>query len=59
VLREIATKAAGRSLVIATHIRREAAIADRIAMLEHGRITATAQRGEQEFDAILDRLRPD
>ncbi|MDL2400394.1 thiol reductant ABC exporter subunit CydC [Rhizobium mayense] len=59
VLGEIATNAAGRSLVIATHIRREAAIADRIAMLEHGRITAMARRGEQEFDAILDRLRPD
>jgi ATP-binding cassette subfamily C protein CydC len=58
-LRGIAANAAGRSLVIATHIRREAAITDRIAMLEHGRITATARRGEQEFDAILDRLRPD
>ncbi|AYG60025.1 thiol reductant ABC exporter subunit CydC [Rhizobium jaguaris] len=59
VLGEIATNTAGRSLVIATHIRREAAIADRIAMLEHGRITASARRGEQEFDAILNRLRPD
>ncbi|WFU07888.1 thiol reductant ABC exporter subunit CydC [Rhizobium sp. CB3090] len=59
VLREIAANATGRSLVIATHIRREAAIADRIVMLEHGRITATARRGEQEFDAILNRLRPD
>ncbi|MDL2408017.1 thiol reductant ABC exporter subunit CydC [Rhizobium calliandrae] len=59
VLGEIAANASGRSLVIATHIRREAAIGDSIAMLEHGRITATARRGEQEFDAILNRLRPD
>ncbi|AVA22501.1 MULTISPECIES: thiol reductant ABC exporter subunit CydC [unclassified Rhizobium] len=59
VLREIAGNATGRSLVIATHIRREAAIADRIVMLERGRVTATARRGEPEFDAILNRLRPD
>ena len=58
-LQRLAAKAAGRSLVIATHLRREAAIADRIAVLEHGRITATARRGEPAFDATLDRLRPD
>jgi ATP-binding cassette subfamily C protein CydC len=46
-------------MVIATHIRREAAIADRIAVLDQGRIVATARRGEAEFDAALNRLRPD
>jgi ATP-binding cassette subfamily C protein CydC len=49
----------GRSMVIATHIRREAMIADRIAVLDHGRIVAMARRGEPEFDAALNRLRPD
>jgi ATP-binding cassette subfamily C protein CydC len=49
----------GRSMVIATHIRREAMIADRIAILDRGRIVATARRGEPEFDAALNRLRPD
>lgn len=49
----------GRSVVIATHIRREAMIADRIAILDRGRIVAIARRGEPEFDAALNRLRPD
>ncbi|NEI32801.1 ATP-binding cassette domain-containing protein [Rhizobium leguminosarum] len=59
VLCRLSAKAAGRSLVIATHIRREAAIADRIAVIEGGRITEISRRGEAAFEKALDRLRPD
>lgn len=45
VLARLSAMAAGRSLVIATHIRREAAIADRIAVIEGGRITEISRRG--------------
>ncbi|NKL27670.1 ATP-binding cassette domain-containing protein [Rhizobium leguminosarum bv. viciae] len=59
VLCRLSAMAAGRSLVIATHIRREAAIADRIAVIEGGRITEVSRRGEAAFEKALDRLRPD
>lgn len=59
VLNRLSAMAAGRSLVIATHIRREAAIADRIAVIEGGRITEVSRRGEAAFEKALDRLRPD
>jgi ATP-binding cassette subfamily C protein CydC len=58
VLARLASAADGRSLVIATHIRREAAVADRIVALDDGRIVATAVRGTPEFEMLLDRLRP-
>ncbi|MGO8118944.1 amino acid ABC transporter ATP-binding/permease protein [Rhizobium leguminosarum] len=59
VLCRLSAMAPGRSLVIATHIRREAAIADRIAVIEGGRITEISRRGEAAFEKALDRLRPD
>ena len=59
VLSHLSAMAAGRSLVIATHIRREAAIADRIAVIEGGRISEVLRRGEAAFEKALDRLRPD
>lgn len=59
VMRRLAGHGCGRSLVIATHIRREAEIADRIVVLDNGRIVATARRGEPKFDAALARLRQD
>lgn len=59
VMRRLAGRSHGRSLVIATHIRREAEIADRIVVLDKGRITATVRRGQTEFDAALARLRLD
>jgi ATP-binding cassette subfamily C protein CydC len=59
VMDRLVQRSQGRSLVIATHIRREAAIADRIAILDRGRIIAITRRGEPEFDIALDGLRPD
>ena len=44
-------------MVLATHMRREAALADRLLLLEHGRITAQAVHGTAEFEALLARLR--
>ncbi|WHO84566.1 amino acid ABC transporter ATP-binding/permease protein [Rhizobium leguminosarum] len=59
VLSRLSAMAAGRSLVIATHIRREAMIADRIVVIDCGRITEISRRGEAAFEKALDRLRPD
>ncbi|MGR9349067.1 amino acid ABC transporter ATP-binding/permease protein (plasmid) [Rhizobium leguminosarum] len=59
VLSRLSEMAAGRSLVIATHIRREATIADRIVVIDGGRITEISRRGEAAFEKALDRLRPD
>jgi ATP-binding cassette subfamily C protein CydC len=59
VMHRLSDEAKGRSLVIATHIRREAAIADAIAVLEAGRVIEVSRRGEAAFERALNRLRPD
>jgi ATP-binding cassette subfamily C protein CydC len=59
VLHRLALRAEGRALVIATHIRREAALADLIAVIEDGRISEVSRRGEAAFEKALNRLRPD
>ncbi len=59
VLHRLAVEAEGRALLIATHIRREAALADRIVVVDGGRITEVSRRGEAAFEKALDRLRPD
>ncbi|PAT38748.1 ABC transporter ATP-binding protein [Vandammella animalimorsus] len=57
LLQRLAPALRGRSVVLATHMRREAALAGRLLLLEHGRITAQAVRGSAEFQALLARLR--
>ncbi|RMX09465.1 ATP-binding cassette domain-containing protein [Vandammella animalimorsus] len=57
LLQRLAPALRGRSVVLATHMRREAALADRLLLLEHGRITAQAVHGTVEFEALLARLR--
>jgi ATP-binding cassette subfamily C protein CydC len=59
VLRRVAARASGRTLLIATHLRREAALADRLIRIEHGRLVADLHRGTPAFDAALRALRPD
>ncbi|PSH68787.1 ABC transporter ATP-binding protein [Phyllobacterium brassicacearum] len=59
VLQRLSARMAGRAIIIATHIRREAMLADRLVNLERGRITGAARRGEKEFDEALAALRPD
>ncbi|AJY44772.1 thiol reductant ABC exporter subunit CydC [Martelella endophytica] len=48
-----------RTLLIATHIRREAEIADRLVVIHSGRAISAVGRGEPGFEAALAELRPD
>ena len=59
VLQRLSQHAHGRSLLIATHLRREAALADRLICLQAGHIVADVRRGSAEFDAVLHTLRAD
>lgn len=59
VLARLDAKAAGRTIIIATHIRREAELADRLLILDRGHLAATVERGEAGFEAALAGLRPD
>lgn len=59
VLQRLAGRSAGRSLLIATHLRREAQLADRLVTLRHGRIVAEARRGTPAFEKALASLRAD
>lgn len=59
VLARVALHARGRTVLIATHLRREATLADRLLLLEGGRLTADLQRGTHAFDTALQALRRD
>ncbi|MFO1105721.1 MAG: ATP-binding cassette domain-containing protein [Amaricoccus sp.] len=59
VLARLDRAATGRTVVTATHLRREAALADRILALDRGRLAATARRCTPAFDTLLAGLRPD
>lgn len=59
VLHRLAQHAGPRTLLIATHLRREAALADRLVCMRDGRIVADLRRGSDAFDAALRSLRPD
>lgn len=59
VLQRLSQHAHGRSLLIATHLRREAALADRLVCLQAGHIVADVHRGSAEFEAVLHTLRAD
>ena len=59
VLDCVAALAQGRTLLIATHLRREAELADRVLCLQAGVIVADWRRGSVEFDAALQALRAD
>ncbi len=49
----------GQTVIIATHLRREAALADRLVGVRHGRIAFDVRRGTGNFDAALAALRQD
>ncbi|MES2533854.1 MAG: ATP-binding cassette domain-containing protein [Pseudomonadota bacterium] len=59
VLQRLDRHTAGRTLLIATHLRREAALADRLVCLQQGRVVADLRRGTPAFDGALNTLRPD
>ena len=57
VLARLDRHAAGRTLLIATHLRREAALAERLLVMRAGRIVAELRRGTPGYDAALAGLR--
>ena len=57
VLARLTLHARRKTVLIATHLRREARLADRLIVMDHGRIVAQHQRGTPEFDAALAALR--
>lgn len=59
VIERLDARAQDRALVIVTHVRREAELADRIVLVEGGRIVADAARGSEGHEELLGRLRPD
>lgn len=59
VLESISDLAQGKTLVVATHMRREAAITDRIIVLEKGRLAGDHRRGTPGFATALAALRAD
>ena len=59
VIARVGRFAAGRTLVVSTHIRREAEGADRILRMGQGRLLAEARRGTAEYNSLLDGLRPE
>ena len=59
VLQRLSLRSEGRSLLIATHLRREAVLADRLLSLRAGRIVGDARRGTPAFEAALAGLRGD
>ena len=44
---------------MAAHLRREAALADRLLVLRNGRLAGEFRRGSEGFEAALAALRPD
>ena len=57
VLQRMQQHAGSHTVLIATHVRREAQLADRLLLLAHGRIVAEHRRGTAPFDAVLATLR--
>ena len=57
VLQRMQQHAGTHTVLIATHVRREAQLADRLLLLAHGRIVAEHRRGTAPFDAVLATLR--
>lgn len=57
VLARLHEQAQGRTLLIATHLAREAMLADRLLVLAHGRLGADLRRGTAGFDEALADLR--
>ncbi len=59
VLARLDLYARTHTVLLATHLRREAALADRLLVLHAGRIDADLQRGTPAFNAALGALRHD
>ena len=57
VMTSVHACAQGRTLVIATHLQREARIADRLVVIAGGRVAQIVPSGEPAFEAVLAGLR--
>ena len=57
VLARLKRHASGRTVLLATHLRREAELADRLLVLREGRLVAEHRRGAPGFEAALQALR--
>lgn len=57
VLARLARHADGRTVLVATHLRREAELAERLLLVERGRITADLRRGTPAYYTALSNLR--
>ncbi len=57
VLERLKARAGSRSLLIATHIRREARICERIIVLNQGALIESVSKGTVRFDEILETMR--
>lgn len=59
ILKRLFDLAQGKAVVVATHLRREAIHADRLLVMDRGRIVECLRKGQPEFDAAIAGLRPD
>ena len=59
VMRRLVAHSAGRAMVTATHIRREAEAADRLVVMKQAGIAVIVGRGDPGYEAALAALRPD
>jgi len=59
VLQRLMARAQAHTVVLCTHLQREARMADRLIWLEGGVIQQQARRGAPAFEALVQRLRPD
>ncbi len=57
VMTRLIDNSAGHTVVMATHVAREARFADKIIEISHGRILRDAQKNTPEFDEIIQNLR--
>lgn len=48
-----------QAMLVATHLRREAELADVLRVIDAGRLGPAVRRGEPEFERVLGTLRPD
>ncbi len=58
VLARLAARDSAQAMLVATHLRREAALADTLVAIEGGRLAAVVRRGEPGFDRRMAGLRP-
>ncbi|MBD8792683.1 thiol reductant ABC exporter subunit CydC [Pseudomonas syringae] len=59
VLCRLSEQGSNRTWLLATHLRREAQLADRLVLLRDGRIVDHWRRGSHGYDRALEQLRPD